>query len=96
MSILEELPCYIYHIINYGAMFIVGTGLCVVHGEHMVRGPIAATIVTSNCPAAWPTLPLKWAREPGGGGGKGGNCPPNFLFEGNEYACAPPLNFGNH
>ena len=31
----------------------------------------------------------------GGGGGRGAIAPPNFLSEGDEYACAP-LNFGNH
>ena len=29
------------------------------------------------------------AREPGGGG-KGGNCPPNFLSQWDGYACPPP------
>ena len=39
----------------------------------------------STCPGAW---------EPGGGG-QGGQLPPNFLSQGDGYACGP-LNFGNH
>ena len=37
------------------------------------------------------TNQLLWIQGRGSrGGGKGGNCPPNFLSQWNGYACAPP------
>ena len=43
------------------------------------------------CPPLYPACPAGVTATQGRGSrGGGGNCPPNFLSEGDEYACAPP------
>ena len=67
------------------------------------RCPDICDLYGSSTPTTQPSLvsnSLKFsdmgpgAWEPGGGGK--GAIAPNFLSQWDEYACGPPLNFGNH